>query len=302
MSMYGADVAELRSLAAQFDRTADQLDANRMTVGNAIQISAWVGPFAARFRMEWNSTHSARVHGAAQMLRANAGRLRHNADEQEQASAVDGGAAGPGASAVAGASVAAGVIAAATVGRKIWDGYGKINNVVGTAKIATGIAEIARDGTTLTMKSSVQSLEKAMRYSTSYRALSRVGEFLEGGPKLSKVLGPIGVVFGVVDTVEKVNKGETGLAILSGVSTALAAAALVPTPATPFLAAASAVVGVTSLVIEHREQIAASAKSVVTTVSHVANDAAKAVGAIGKATGGFVASVAGKAASLWPWK
>lgn len=92
MSMYGADVAELRALAARFDRTADQLDANRMAVGNAIQVSAWVGPFAARFRMQWNSEHSTRIHSAAMLLRAGAKTLRTNADDQERASAVDGSA------------------------------------------------------------------------------------------------------------------------------------------------------------------------------------------------------------------
>ena len=90
-TMYGADVAELRSLAAQFDRIAEQLDATRMTVGNAIQISAWVGPFAARFRVQWNSEHSLRVHSAAQLLRSSARTLRANADEQDRASAAETG-------------------------------------------------------------------------------------------------------------------------------------------------------------------------------------------------------------------
>lgn len=90
-TMYGADVAALRTLASHFDRTADQLDANRMTVGNAIQISAWVGPFAARFRLQWNSEHSLRIHSTAQLLRAGARTLRANADEQDGASAADTG-------------------------------------------------------------------------------------------------------------------------------------------------------------------------------------------------------------------
>lgn len=88
MTMYGADVAELRSLGAQFDRIAEQLDANRMSVGNAIQISAWVGPFATQFRIQWNSEHSLRIHSAAQLLRAGAQTLRANADDQDRASAA----------------------------------------------------------------------------------------------------------------------------------------------------------------------------------------------------------------------
>ncbi|BDZ39627.1 hypothetical protein [Microbacterium suwonense] len=92
--MYGADVAQLRQLASRFDRHAQQLDADRMTVGNAIRISAWIGPFATTFRLQWDSEHSRRVHDAALRLRDAAQRLRANADEQERASAADGGGAG----------------------------------------------------------------------------------------------------------------------------------------------------------------------------------------------------------------
>ncbi len=96
-TMYGADVAQLRTLAGQFDRLAAQLDGDRMTVGNAIQISAWVGPVAVRFRHTWESDYSRKLHGAAERLRHAAGSLRANADDQERTSAAGagGGASGP---------------------------------------------------------------------------------------------------------------------------------------------------------------------------------------------------------------
>jgi hypothetical protein len=90
-TFYGADVGQLRSLAGKFDQMADQLDAGRMSVGNAIQISAWVGPYASSFRHQWASEHSARISGAAATLRAAARQVRSNADGQERVSAVDGG-------------------------------------------------------------------------------------------------------------------------------------------------------------------------------------------------------------------
>ncbi len=92
--MYGADVAQLRDLARTFDRNADRLDNDRMSVGNAIRISAWVGPVAVRFRAQWDSDHSRRVHEAALLLRDAAHKLRANADDQEKTSAVDGGQLG----------------------------------------------------------------------------------------------------------------------------------------------------------------------------------------------------------------
>lgn len=95
-NMYGADVAQLRALAAQFDRTADQLDRGRMAVGNAIRISAWVGPFATSFRVQWDSEHSLRIARATHLLRENAAKARANADAQERTSAVDGSSQGIG--------------------------------------------------------------------------------------------------------------------------------------------------------------------------------------------------------------
>lgn len=96
MVMYGADVQGLRQLAQQFEHKAAQLDQDRMTVGNAIQVSAWVGPVAVRFRHEWESSHSRAVHNAAGRLRDAAAALRRNADEQEKTSSVGSSAGGGG--------------------------------------------------------------------------------------------------------------------------------------------------------------------------------------------------------------
>lgn len=101
-TMFGADVAQLRALAQQFDHAADRLEQDRMTVGNAIQIRAWFGPVAVRFRHEWDSEHSRRVLAASQRLRTAAQSLRSNAEEQDRASAVDNGAGGGGSSSDAG--------------------------------------------------------------------------------------------------------------------------------------------------------------------------------------------------------
>lgn len=88
--MYGADVEQLRTLANQFSQAADQLDRGRLQVGDGIRISAWVGPFAASFRIRWDSENSLRIAAAARRLREGARVLRANADEQAQASASTG--------------------------------------------------------------------------------------------------------------------------------------------------------------------------------------------------------------------
>jgi len=93
-AMIGADVEQLRSLARSFDAAATALERDRMTVGDAIRIKAWIGPVAVRFRAEWDSAHSLKVSAAAARLRAAAATLKRNADEQEGASAAAGGGIG----------------------------------------------------------------------------------------------------------------------------------------------------------------------------------------------------------------
>ena len=89
--MYGADVAQLRMLAMQFDRAAEQLESGRANVSSSVHSSCWVGPDAHAFRAHWDSTDSARISAAARELRTGAKKLRANADGQERVSAVDGG-------------------------------------------------------------------------------------------------------------------------------------------------------------------------------------------------------------------
>lgn len=93
--MHGADVAHLRTLASQFDRAAEQLDCCRTAVGGAVRLSPWRGPDASRFRADWEGAHAGRVTAAAATLRTGAQQLRANAEQQEQASAVDAGAGVP---------------------------------------------------------------------------------------------------------------------------------------------------------------------------------------------------------------
>ncbi|WP_292727427.1 alpha/beta hydrolase [Microbacterium sp. UBA837] len=97
MSMYGADVAQLRELGRRFEDAAARLEAGRMSVADAIQIKAWFGPAAIAFRYEWESAHSRRILDAAERLRTAAAVLHSNALEQERTSAVS--AAGSGATA-----------------------------------------------------------------------------------------------------------------------------------------------------------------------------------------------------------
>ena len=92
--MIGADIAALRTLAAQFDSSAQRLRHQAGAVSSRIQISAWVGPVAVLFKHSWASEHSVRLRHAADSLEQAARSLRQNAAEQEAASASLAGGAG----------------------------------------------------------------------------------------------------------------------------------------------------------------------------------------------------------------
>ena len=91
--MVGADLEQLRALAASFDRAAHQLARTGSAVRNGIQVSAWVGPFAVRFRRTWDSEHSVKLLRASTALAAQARQLRQEADQQDTASSARGASA-----------------------------------------------------------------------------------------------------------------------------------------------------------------------------------------------------------------
>ncbi|RYC11052.1 Mbeg1-like protein [Nocardioides zhouii] len=90
--LIGADLEQMRNLARAFEQAANQLTQTSHQVRNGIQISAWAGPFAVRFRHTWDSEHSVKLRQASAALSAQAKQLRLEADQQDRASAAATGA------------------------------------------------------------------------------------------------------------------------------------------------------------------------------------------------------------------
>ena len=88
--MVGADVEALRALSADFSRAAHQLRQTSLKVRNGIQISAWAGPWAVRFRTNWDSQYSVMLRRAAEALDRAATALKDEAQQQEDASRGSG--------------------------------------------------------------------------------------------------------------------------------------------------------------------------------------------------------------------
>lgn len=90
----GADVAELRDLAAVFTSRASTLRALEARLTGTVNSSRWEGPNATRFIGDWNSRHRKSIAAAAALFDGVAGDLRGNADQQDRASAGTDTAAG----------------------------------------------------------------------------------------------------------------------------------------------------------------------------------------------------------------
>jgi uncharacterized protein YukE len=95
--MWGADVAELRTLAQQFGKASDTLLNQSTLLSNQINNTPfWKGQDAARFRSDWNGSHRALLQKAASALKQESKKLLENANEQEKASnGAHGSGGGP---------------------------------------------------------------------------------------------------------------------------------------------------------------------------------------------------------------
>ncbi|MFJ6155223.1 WXG100 family type VII secretion target [Pseudarthrobacter sp. NPDC092184] len=98
-NVWGADVAQLRTLAQQFSKTADLLQQQSTQLSGQINNSpAWKGRDAEHFRSDWNGNHRTLLQQTATRLKQESKLLLANADEQDRASSTGGagGSAGPG--------------------------------------------------------------------------------------------------------------------------------------------------------------------------------------------------------------
>ncbi|RAM35981.1 hypothetical protein DBZ45_17685 [Arthrobacter globiformis] len=95
--MWGADVAQLRTLAQQFGNVSDHLMQTSLQLTNQINNTpSWKGNDATQFRSDWNGNHRALIQRTVRALKDESRKLLDNANEQEKASdAAQGAGGGP---------------------------------------------------------------------------------------------------------------------------------------------------------------------------------------------------------------
>ncbi|MCB5292920.1 WXG100 family type VII secretion target [Arthrobacter sp. SO3] len=153
-NLWGADVAQLRTLAQQFGKTSETLLQQSTTLTSAINNNtAWKGADAARFTSEWNGSHRALIQKTAHALKAESKRLLTHAEQQEKASNAATG--GGGSAGIAGISVRSGTgsnpwgpdwLAKGSPFRDAWGFRGMTKTAFDLPKNVFGLATMASKG------------------------------------------------------------------------------------------------------------------------------------------------------------
>jgi len=84
--MIGMNVEEVRALSTQLQQAAEQVKQIQSTLTSKLGGTTWVGPDQARFKGEWEGTHSTNLRNVAEALQQASVAATNNASEQEQVS------------------------------------------------------------------------------------------------------------------------------------------------------------------------------------------------------------------------
>jgi hypothetical protein len=263
-NLWGADVAQLRTLAQQFGKVSDNLLQQSTQLTNQINNNpTWKGNDAAQFRSDWNGSHRALIQQAAFALKQESKKLLENANDQEKAS---NGAPGSG-----GGPIPGGAGSASDSGnsgdpfqlgpdwladndnspfRKGWDMY---NLVKAFPNIRAGLFDLPHfikkaDSFGEFFSKDFRDVAKAFQdtnplsqyFNTSSELFDgkwdtalnladggKAAKFFDVGGKL---LGGLGVGLDVLDTVNHISEGEVGGAVYSGIKAGLGVVSFAPPP------------------------------------------------------------------------
>ncbi|MFJ3403425.1 WXG100 family type VII secretion target [Promicromonospora sp. NPDC090134] len=193
--MVGADIEALRLLADKFDEGSDKLETIVTTVESVVpQQDGWSGPDAEGFRQEWTGNHLVRLRETAAALSEVAGKVRSNADAQEETSNdYSGIGGGPGGTDVAGASDSG----------FNWDGLG-LAGMLGAKGVGFGLAawKAIKTGSALTSLVSATRLGDAAKIADAtadvYRGAGGLVGRTAAGLGLAEDFGLIGKMSGWV--------------------------------------------------------------------------------------------------------
>lgn len=315
--MVGADIEALRLLADKFDEGSDRLESIVTTVESAVpQQNGWSGPDAEGFRQEWSGTHLVKLRETAAALGEVAGKVRSNADAQEQTSndysGIGGG--GIGGTEVAGASDAGGglgmwsalglkAFTTGLAGWKAWKtgsalhGLLQANRLGSAAAIADATTEVYRGAGGLVGRTA-----SSIGVAEDFGMLAKLGS-------ASRLVGGVGGVFGVVGGfnqmfntqydgvrggVDRVMGGVSVIGGAGGIAMALGGAAMLGPVGVGIVVGAGVVAGAWALgnmVYDNWDSISGAASDAWNWAGDRVGDIGEGIGNMADAAGDVVSDV-----------
>lgn len=320
-NLWGADVAQLRTLAQQFGKVSDNLLQQSTQLTNQINNNpTWKGNDAAQFRADWNGSHRAILQQAAVRLKQESKKLLENANQQEKASdAAPGSGGGPSGGGGHGVTSESGPwgpdwLAKGSPFRDAWGLRGMVKSSLDLPKSVFGLATMASKGldtfvdaarwaklpaTSVTYNlldsaTDLLGLKNLQKYVPALNQFGGVfkestllfkgqGDVLEslGKGGLGRAIGWAGVGLNGYDTVKNIAEGDVNGAVWSGAKTALGVGCFLPPPAGTVCTVASAAIAVYEIPAV-KEFVNGAASSVADTVSSAVKDPGKFVEDTGK--------------------
>ncbi len=86
MAIWGADVAQLKTLGTKLQAGSQEIDNQKAMLTKVLAGTQWMGPDAEKFRNEWNGEHVAALTRVSQALQQASQQASRNAADQESAS------------------------------------------------------------------------------------------------------------------------------------------------------------------------------------------------------------------------
>lgn len=86
MAIWGADIAQLKTLGTKLQAGSSEIDKQKSLLTKVLAGTEWRGPDADKFRSEWNGQHVAALAKVSQALQEASRLAGRNATEQESAS------------------------------------------------------------------------------------------------------------------------------------------------------------------------------------------------------------------------
>jgi uncharacterized protein YukE len=84
--MIGMNVEEVRALSRQLQQASEQVKQIQSQLTSKLGGTTWVGQDQARFKSEWDGTHSSNLRNVAEALAQASQAALQNANDQEQVS------------------------------------------------------------------------------------------------------------------------------------------------------------------------------------------------------------------------